>query len=387
MSSLPYESPAHPPELPFADQRGGMKTMGVVLIVIGCFCACLTAFIPMALLAPKMSGQPGPQFQDLVTAGLMYLAAAGVLVTVGAGSLRIRRWSRPIILSITGPWAVLSLVGLLMWLTIGPDFDKIMAAATPPAATAPATTAPSTTAPSTAAPSLTAPSTTAPSTTAPAPAFVPPPAPLMSSSARAVGKVVGLLSGTLLVLLPAALYWFYVRKNVQQTLDYFDHAPCWTDRCPPPVLAMALWLEVGAIGAVLLAFRGILPWFGILLSGPTAVGLILLLGGFVALLGLGMYLVKPIAWWLTVLLLVVGLASAMMTALLVDPLEIYRLSGTPPEQIEMIQRMGANTREMTIVSQSMYGVLLLGYLLFIRKYFRPGGAAISRAFDGDPQRL
>src|SRR5688572_1532958 len=122
MSSIPYETPQGPTDLGFVDQRGGMKALGIVMIVMGAFFFCAAGATPLALLAPKMPGVPSPQARDMFAAAGLYTLGAVVLVTAGVGSLRGRRWSRPIILILSGSWAIGGLLGLISWLIVGPDF-------------------------------------------------------------------------------------------------------------------------------------------------------------------------------------------------------------------------------------------------------------------------
>src|SRR5688500_18364489 len=114
MTSVPYETPNVPPDV--VDQRGGMNALGIVLIVIGALAGCLAAFTPLALLAPLPPGMAKPMARDVLVGAATYAGAAVLLVTAGVGSIRGRRWSRPVILIITGTWAVGGLMGLVSWL-------------------------------------------------------------------------------------------------------------------------------------------------------------------------------------------------------------------------------------------------------------------------------
>src|SRR5215213_6341929 len=136
MTSLPYESPSHPPELPFADQRGGMKAMGVILIVLGAFLTCITAgLVPLAILpmyfAKAAGGQPAPgvappRITDLALGLLMYVSFGVVLITVGVGSFRLRRWSRAASLILTGSWSLVGLLSTMMFLVMIPMTRRMM---------------------------------------------------------------------------------------------------------------------------------------------------------------------------------------------------------------------------------------------------------------------
>ena len=343
MSSIPYLTPNVHHDLPFADQRGGLKAMGVVLIVLGAFMGCLAAFIPMTLLAPRPPGTIGPTPRDLVGGILVYALGAGVLMTAGVGSLRGKRWSRPMVLVVTGSAALMGIIGLVSWLFVGPDLERAMANATAAGAGGPTGAAGT-----------------------PAPAAVP------AGMARTIMAVTAVMMFVFLVLLPGGFFWFYVRDSVRRTLEYFDPFPAWTDRCPTPVLALSAWLALAALFTLNFCLWGVFPFFGRLLSGAVAVGL---LGGtalLLAILAVGTYRLSRLAWLGTALFVILAAASGLLTFSRVDPLEIHRLSGTPPEQVRMMEQMELTTGKTMLFSTSLYALGALAYLAWVYRYFRRG---------------
>ena len=78
------------------------------------------------------------------------------------------------------------------------------------------------------------------------------------------------------------------------------------------------------------------------------------------LLARGIYRLNPAAWWSTVLLIVLGLVNSLTTFSRVDPFDVYRLSGSPPQQIEMMQQIGMPSRATMILPTVLYGVGLRG---------------------------
>lgn len=336
---LGYEQSKQPLDLPFPDQRGGLRMMGVVLMVLGGMSGCLTALTPAMLMMPKAVGaQPSlaaqPGMRDVLSAVVLYAVVAAALICVGAGSFRIRRWSRPIAMVLLGTWAAAGASGFISWILFAPSINKLVQAS---------------------------------ATTGPAPATMP-----------ALPGSFSIISGgcmlVFFVALPIALFWFYKRPSVRQTLDYFDPTPTWTDRCPIPVLAISFWLGMGALALAGYCGWGVLPAFGRLLHGPPAITAILACAVVLLALAVATYRVKTFAWWATMALVIVGMSSSIMTFSRVDPLEMYRLSGTPQAQIDLLHQAGVAKPINLIIQQGIYGTAMIVYLLWARRFFtrRPG---------------
>ncbi len=340
-AALAYESPNVPLDLPFKDQRHGLKIMGVVLGVIGSFSGCLGLVTPLSLMMARSMAPKTAQTsaRDVTAAVLLYLLVAVALLASGVASFRLRRWARPAALILTGSWAASGLIGLISWLILRPDFQKAVAATMPPPTTG------TTTAPVAAAPVFTSGMATA-------------------MSAASIGGM--LMFG---VLLPAGIFAFYRRRPVQQTLDYFTPEPVWTDRAPTPVLAACFWLWLASLLALNSCLFGIVPFFGTLLHGPAAVAILVAISLACVALAWGMLRLRPAAWLTTLLGMLVLAASSIVTFTRVGPLEFYRAAGYPAEQIEMMHRMGVDRTSPMLVSNCLYGAAAVAYLLWIRKYF------------------
>jgi hypothetical protein len=64
------------------------------------------------------------------------------------------------------------------------------------------------------------------------------------------------------------------------------------------------------------------------------------------------------------------MASGLLTFARHDMLEMYRLMGYPEAQIEQIQRSGLFVKNQMTWMMALSMLPFLGYLLFIKKYFR-----------------
>jgi hypothetical protein len=329
-----------------------LKAAGVVLIVMGALAGCLTLTMVLAMFAPAVRNVPGQDWRAMVVAVAMYVAVAGACVWTGVGSLRIRRWVRPVILSVAWGWLVMGLVTALYWAFAGPGLKHFADAIVnqPPVTGG-------------------APSARAGPTVAPA-------APR--------GMVVAMLAFmggiwfVFFVALPLAFILTYQGRNARATLEYFDREPSWTDGCPTPVLALSLYLAFAALGTLTLLLYGIIPAFGVILSGPGAVAVIVAVAAAMLAAAWLLYRLRPAGWWATLLLVAVLCASGVMTALRIDWDVYYQRLGYPPQQIEMMHRIGAPSPSGTAGSAAAFAAAGLVYLLYLRRYFRPDRTDVQR---------
>ena len=157
-----------------------------------------------------------------------------------------------------------------------------------------------------------------------------------------------------------------------------------------PVLALSIMLAWGTICMPMsLAFGFGMPLFGIPITGPVDVIVILLMTLVLAYLAWGTYRLRMIAWWGTLLVFILGGVNGVVTFSRSGLMEMYEKMGMPPAQLEMIRKSGV------VESMSRWGPWLgllggavwLGYLLYVRRYFIHNGGNQQEHADtaGPPQ--
>jgi hypothetical protein len=84
-----------------------------------------------------------------------------------------------------------------------------------------------------------------------------------------------------------------------------------------------------------------------------------------------LYRLDQRGWWLVLITICVGVVSMLVTFMHHDMLEMYRLMNYPQAQIDQIQQSGLfeGNGMVWLIGSSL--VPFLGYLFFIKKYFRP----------------
>ncbi len=326
--AAPVEST--PLSMPYKDRSVGLIVFGILTIFLGCLAVLLVLLMLGQAVSAKTTGVP-VTFSTILPAIFIYGILAVVLVWLGIGSIMARRWARALLLIFSWTWLIMGLLALVGMAFVMP---KVLA-------------------------NLSSSGTTG--------------HPAMPSAAIA-GVMVGmfLVFGVMFVILPAVWTFFYNSRHVKATCETRDPVTRWTDACPLPVLGFCLWLAFSVPMMLLMpiAGHGVMPFFGIFLTGVPGTMLCLAIAAIWSYAAWSLYKLEQRGWWLILIALCVFMASAFLTFARHDVMEMYYLMGYPEAQIEQIQKSGLliGDRMMWLMAFSM--LPFLGYLLFIKKFLR-----------------
>lgn len=81
----------------------------------------------------------------------------------------------------------------------------------------------------------------------------------------------------------------------------------------------------------------------------------------------GAYRVNVRAWWCLCALIVLWTVSAVIAFSVVDMMEYYEKMNMPAESLELMANN--NMMEAAVLNMSISSICILGYLLYIKKYF------------------
>jgi hypothetical protein len=317
----------------FKDRLTGLKVFGVLEILCGALAAMM---IPLMLLGQLMASrftQDVMPLRQMINGVFVYGVIAVTLVWVGIGSFQARRWSRALSLIISWSWLITGVLtlGFMIWFL--PSILKV------------------------------------PQQQGPA----------MPEVAQMIVKLVMLVViGVMFVVVPTIFVCFYQSRHVKATCEVHDPVPRWTDSCPLPLLALCLWLGFGALTLLLMpvSSNGVLPVFGQLVSGPVGWVACLALAVLLGYAGWAMYRLQTAGWWITVATVCLGSVSGFITLSRIDLMEMYRLMGYGERQTEMMKQY-TFIRGHAMAYLSLGGaVVMLAYLLFVRRYFRRGHGVV-----------
>ena len=330
---IPEAAPVTSTRLPlsYKDRSAGLMVFGILTILLGCLTGL---FVPLMLIgqsaAAKTTGTP-TQLSAILPVMLMYGGLAIALVWMGIGSIMARRWARALMLIFSWSWLVMGLFALVFLAFFIP---KILA--------------------------------NLPTSGTPHQSALPPGA--------IAGMMIGmfLVFGVIFVILPATWTFFYYSRHVKATCEARDPVTRWTDACPLPVLGFCLWLSLGVPMMLItpLAGHGVMPFFGMFLTGLPGTLFCLAIAAIWGYAARSLYHLQTRGWWLMLIALGVFMVSGFLTFARHDVLEMYQLMGYPEAQIEQIKKTGMmeGNRMLWLTTLSVFP--LLGYLLFIRKFLR-----------------
>lgn len=343
---IPYATPVGP-GLIENSRRGGLMAFGIVSILIGSLAGCMTlAMVVGMIFMARTVGAWGGSAPDLpvaqmIAGGVMYLAAAVLFIWAGVDSIRCRRWVRPVTISVG-------------WITlVGSIFSIAAMIVTFPGASA-----------------FNSPVSTV-TTTTPGGAVVTSTTSTASMGPTSTGMLIGMVIGAVVlgIIVPAAYIWFYSTAAVKATLAAYQPAPSWTERCPLPLFVACTALLVGGISTAIMALNASTPFFGIYLEGPAAVALTLAAAAVMFIAMVLIYRVQRIGWWAAFIVIALGFTSAIMTMCKLGMLEFYKRGHASSADLYQLTQMSAAMGIMPIVMSAALGVLCLGYLIWVYRYF------------------
>jgi len=311
----------------FKDRSGGLKAFGVALIVVGSLSLLM---IPLALLGSIMSrtmdaGQSASYWVfSLLVNLLTYLFLGGIFLWIGIGSFRLKRWVRPVLLSIGWVWLLLGLMVTALIFFIMP---KMMGSFMPPEVSTP------------------------------------------SNIINIVIAVSGVISLVFMVLLPALLIWFYSQHSVKQTLEIKNPGPAWTDACPSPVLAISLFYGVSAVLAVLTSLLGVSFIGGAIITGFPAVLITIFYALIMAYICYASYKLDIQGWWTALGFTLFGTISSIMLFSRNDIDAIMSAISKNDYQFYTQENLDWLLKYQGYILL-LSAVTLIAYLLYIKKYFK-----------------
>jgi hypothetical protein len=195
--------------------------------------------------------------------------------------------------------------------------------------------------------------------------------------------VMTLFLSVVYLVIPGLYVWFFRSPHVRATLDYFDPAPAWTDRCPQPVLALSVGLAFAAVMSLSFLPYAVFPFFGLILTGPAAIAAVVVSAVLMGWLAWETFRLTPRGWWATLAMSIVLPLAAAVTLLRVNPVDIYRAAGMSEEQLAMLARMESLHGPGAAIVTLVIGAACVVYVVYLRKYFvatapSPGAGAPQR---------
>lgn len=316
ISDRPHdEPPAH------RDRRTRLLVLGVLLVVLGCGAILLGGLTLVSFaVTSRLATTPQLRPAQMVPSLLAYPAGGAILITLGIGSIRCRRWARPLVLILGWSWLLMGSAALVMLFGLAPEILRSMPSADP-------------------------------------------------QVTHVIVGCMGAVNGLLGILVPLLLVTLYRGPDVRATCETLDPKPRWTDRVPTPLLGLCVWMGSAAFGMLVSSGYAVFPAGPVLLTGASAVAVDLALAALWAYFAIGLARRSRTAWWAAVATSLVTAAWAVFAFPRTDFAAMERAMG-------FVQRPGMPDLVAMYSSPWFLGfialvwVAMFAYLLFVRRYLK-----------------
>jgi hypothetical protein len=310
-----------------------LLVIGIFFIIAGALCGCGVLTMPLTLVMPRPpNSPPPPRVMNIVVGGVVYALLCAAFLSIGIGSIRKRRWVRPLV--IVFGWIGLcgGVFGIIVWGFSLPQMANTMraAAAAPPGRPAP-----------------------------PAAIF---------------NVIIGFMTVffvLIYVIIPATLLWLFRPDDVKATLEHYDPHPRWTDGVPLPVLGLAVLLALGGFSALTAAAQGWFAAFGFVTSGPPARAFSIAFAAVFAIAAWLTFRRHPAGWWIAMALFILGPLAWITTLLRRDLMDVYRSMGMTEAELRPIATLRILNSPIAATGMALVALVTLAFTWHARKYFRP----------------
>jgi hypothetical protein len=305
----------------YADRRPILVVIGILLLFVGIVSAflgpaemyCFYLFSEGGRFHYEGFGFGSFMFGNIASQIIGYYLIAMVLVPLGYGHLKVRRWARTLALTLLGFWLVAGVPLIVVFSFMLFSVKELSLA----------------------------------------------------------GALIILISLVLsYTVIPALLIWFYRSRDVRLTFETEDPRSYWIEALPLPVLVLGSLLILCAIALhILIFFNGIFPLLGLWLNGLQGILLIDVL--VMSLVGLiwGTLRLRTWAWWGSLVYFGLMTLSSILTLLRSSLLDILSAMNLPEFEMEILQGVPLQGFHFA----PLIGIPLLitlGLIVYSRRYFK-----------------
>ena len=111
--------------------------------------------------------------------------------------------------------------------------------------------------------------------------------------------------------------------------------------------------------------------FGHLISGPAGWLGCVALAGLLGYAAWAIYRLRSVGWWIGLATMGLASISGFITLYRIDLMDLYRRMGYPERQIELMRQYPLMQGHMMAYLSLGGAAVMLAYLLFVKRYFRP----------------
>lgn len=321
----------------YRDCSTGLLIFGILQIIVGLLVALMIPLVALGALLARHTAAPGMRPAQYMSAVATYAFMAAVLVTLGIGSVQMKRWARALTLVISWYWLI---TGLLITVLMTAVLPVTMRSLLHAQQNAPAQSAA-----------------------------------ITASVMAVILTLIIVFAAFFLIIAPMALIAFYGRQDVAETCRHRDPVERWTDRAPLPVLGASVVFTAQALYMLSAGVpTPLFPFFGRYLIGAPAIACFLALAGLDAYLAVAFFRIKPVAWWIAVAASLVRMLSMAITYSRADLMQAYSRLGWSDAQLQVLSASPMFRSHVVLWWSLISSVLFFGYTLWLKRYFRIAAA-------------
>lgn len=304
--------------LNFKNRKNWIAFFGVAEIIMGLLLIVITLFqfVLVLGLSSKNISMPEINLYGIFFSVLMYFSLGVINIVLGIGVILLKKWARDLNLILSWGWLIIfvfSLIGVIFIIPMFKDTNQ--------------------------------------------------------NFSTIIILIPIIIVFLIFISIPAIFVRFYSGKNVNSTFNYFDTKARWTEKIPLPVLTVVIILAMSPISIVMkLLYYPYFPLFGYLIVGVPALILNLGIAVFYLFLAKGFYQLKKWAWnALTGFITFLGITGGI-TLYKLGLIGFYEKLGMKEESIVQLKNINFPNSSFLVI-MLISTSLMIGYLLFIKKYF------------------
>jgi hypothetical protein len=328
----------------YSDRSTGLTIFGIAQIILGLLAALMVPLIAlsafMSRLAPGgVAMRPG----QYISGSLTYIFAAVALITLGIGSVQMKRWARALTLVTSWYWLIMGILVTALLTAVLPVIMRSAMRAQENAAGAPS-------------------------------------AEVSAGVMAVILTLVIVFFAFFLVLVPIAFVVFYSRQDVAETCRHRDPVERWTDRAPLPVLGVSLIFFTGAMYMVLVGVTTpMFPFFGKYLTGFAGAACFLFMAALDLYLAIALFRLKSLAWWIAAITVPIRILSMALTYGRADLMQAYSKMGWSDSQMQKLNANPIVHSHVALWWSLVSMVVLWGYLVWLKRFFKTSVAPQAEA--------
>jgi len=348
-TAIPVISTAVTPVLPeapalsvpaYRDRGTGLVIFGVAQIILGLLAALVVPLIALSAFMARLAPGGTMPFARVISGAIFYVFIAALLLALGIGSVRMKRWARALTLVTSWYWLILGTLGTVSLTAVLPvTMRTALAQAQQNSA-------------GTSSPEIT------------------------TGVMAVIITIVIVFFAFFLILVPVAFLIFYSRNDVAETCRHRDPVERWTDRAPLPVLgASVAFFALSLRGLITGITAPMFPFFGRYLTGIPAAAVLVALAALDLYLAVALFRLRSSGWWIAIVATPIRMLAVAFSYSRAGLMQAYSKMGWSDEQMNILNSSPLFRSRVVLWWGVILMMLFFGYLLWLKRYFKAPRAA------------